>query len=625
MNQTTVDAPVNPSRRQIFRKLAQAGDPDAPHRAAWQRVTEVGAGAGNVLWAGWANDAHVVVVGDEGTILHFDGTADAKGGMWHSMNSPTRLPLHAIWGRHHTELHAVGWMGTVLNFDGTQWHHRRGAVLDPETSGYANCPENSPLFALTGDASGRAWAVGDAGMILALDNNEWQVQPGPTRANLRGIAQTPGGQLFAVGGDGTVITSAGNGQWTCLDCPVAAGFTSVLALSDNELLLAGGRYFVEAGGFRGELIRWHDGLFTPVDIAHDMPRIRALRAYKNGVLIAADMGHLYYLEGNRLDQLRTDTRHDLMDIVPLHGGEALVVGDFSTIMTATDDFLTRLVGNKPKASQASEWQPMDSGTQHNLWGLRSGTDGTVYACGDAGTVLRYHDQQWQALPTISEASVHCLWDAGDGGLYAGGSMGQIFRYDGKDWQLAFDLYLDITILAMWGSGPDSIYAVGDEGLILHWNGTSWQRMISGTKSALYGIWGYDDAHILAIGDFGLILRWNGENWAEFYAGTDNFLFDVWGDALDNIFIVGLSGTLAHFNGERWNLTPVRARDDLMAIDGQAGGLLFAVGAQGSILRYDGQQWQPESTPVQASLRAVHVCKNGDVFAVGNNGVILKRF
>lgn len=626
MTSTAVDAPASPARRNMFRKLAQAGDPHAPHRTVWRRVTGTGAAEGDVLWAGWAGERDVFVVGDEGTILHFDGMADAGGGMWHAMASPTRLPLHAVWGRNRDELHAVGWMGTVLSFDGTQWHHQRGGVIDPETSSYANCPENSPLFALTGDDSGRAWAVGDGGMVIALDGGEWQEQTSPTHANLRAIARTPGGRLFAAGGDGTVITSIGDGQWDRLDCPVAAGFTSILALSDDELLLAGGRYFVDAGGFRGELVRWKNGQFTVIDSARDMPRIRALRAYRNGILIAADQGHLYYLDGERFDQLRTDSRHDLMDIVTLHGGEALVVGDFSTIMAAADDFITALVAKEPDTPPTADWEVMESGTHHNLWGLCAAPDGVLYACGDAGTVLQHRDGRWQALPVVAagEASIHCLWHAGKGGLYAGGSMGQIYRFDGTSWELVFDLYLDVTILRMWGDGPNSIFAVGDEGLILHWDGVRWKRMISGTKSALYSVWGYDSKHVLAIGDFGLVLRWNGENWAEFYAGTENFLFDVWGDALDNIFIVGLSGTLVHFDGGRWNLTPARARDDLMAIDGRPGVMPFVVGSQGHILHYDGQQWQPETVPVQASLRAVRVCENGDVFAAGNNGVILRR-
>ena len=417
----------------------------------------------------------------------------------------------------------------------------------------------------------------------------------------------------------------GDGHWELLDCPVAAGFQTVLALSDDELLLAGGRYFVDAGGFRGELVRWHKGTFGTVEVDKAMPRLRSLRAYKTGVLIAGDQGHLYYRQGNHIDQLRVDSRHDLMDAIALPGGEALVVGDFSTLMTAAPDFVKALAPNASDAAAPTDWQVMDAGTKHNLWGLKAAHDGlSLYACGDAGTVLHCRNQQWHALPAVSEAAVHCLWDAGDGGLYAGGQMGQIFRYHQGAWTLAYDLFLDVTILDIWGSSPDSIYAVGDEGLVLHWNGVDWQRMVSGTKSALYSIWGFDDTHILAVGDFGLVLRWNGENWAEFYAGTENFLFDIWGDALDNIFIVGLSGTLVHFDGQRWNLTPTRARDDLMAVDGLPGHPPFAVGTQGNILRFDGNQWQPEASPTTAGLRAVCVCPDGSVYAAGSQGNVLKR-
>lgn len=625
MNTQTTNEPTNPARRGLFRKIAQAGDPNAPQNAVWHRVTEIAAGEGDVLWSGWAEDHEIFVVGDEGVILHFDGTSDLDGGMWHSMPSPTQLPLHAIWGRNRNELHAVGWMGTILSFDGKEWQHQQGGVINSETEGYESSAENFPLFAITGAEDGRAWAVGDNGAIVAFDGKQWQAEKSPTSINLRGITRTSNGQLFAVGGEGTVITSSGDGQWKKLDCPFNSGFISVLAISDDELLLVGGRYFVEAGGFRGEIVRWHNGKFSTVDTIKDIPRLRSLSAYKEGVLIAADQGHLFYLRGDRLSQLRTDTRHDLMDIVPLHSGEALAIGDFSTIMTAAANFAEALAPKKSSTPQQLDWEMVESHTHHNLWGLHAASDGKVYACGDAGTVLEYKDQQWQTLPPITEASsVHCLWDDGEGSLYAGCSFGQIYHYDGKKWELAYDLHLDLTILDFWASGPNSIYAVGDEGLVLHWNGMMWRRLISGTKSALYSVWGYDDKHLLAVGDFGLVLRWNGENWAEFYAGTENFLFDIWGDALDNIFIVGLSGTLVRFDGKRWNLTPSRARDDLLAIDGLPGKQPYAVGTHGRILQFDGEHWQPEAVPSNASLRAVCVLENGTVFAAGNKGAIMKR-
>nr|WP_298413750.1 hypothetical protein [uncultured Halomonas sp.] len=629
---TTGTAP-DPERRRLFRNLLGGGDPEAPHQAPWHRVPEVGAGDGDVLWSGWASESEVFVVGDEGMVLHFDGTSADDGSLWHRMETPVRLPLHAIWGNDRSRLYAVGWMGTILHFDGHQWHLQRGGIIDERTERFAACEENTPLFAITGDETGRAWAVGDDGMILAFDGETWQREASHTTINLRGITRTPNGQLYAVGGEGTVLTSNGDGQWRQMECPFGSGFMTVLALGDDELLMAGGRYFIDQNGFRGELVRWRAGSFENVQVDKPMPRLRSLKTYKEGVLIVGDQGHLYYLKGSRLDQLQSNNRHDLMDIVPLSTEEALAVGDFGTIMTAAADFTQALAPVvDPNAEQAVDWQAMDSGTNHQLWGLWASPNGMIHACGEGGTVLRHvsegHDDDsknsWETLPAPSELSVHCVWDAGQGGLYAGGQMGQIFRFDGEQWDKHYDLHLDITILAMWGTGPNSIYAVGDEGLILHWDGLGWQRMTSGTKSALYNIWGMDDEHILAVGDFGLILRWNGDNWAEFHAGTENFLYDVWGDSLSNIFIIGLSGTLGHFDGTRWVLTPARARDDLLAIDGSSSVGPYVVGTGGNILRHEAGEWHPENSGTTSGLRAVRVSPQGDVYAAGDKGTILKR-
>src|SRR5690606_10809174 len=84
MNQVSADAPVNPARRQLFRRVATAGDPSAPHRAAWKQVIGINADDGLVLWSGWAQGSDVVIVGDEGTILHFNADTPT-GGTWQQM------------------------------------------------------------------------------------------------------------------------------------------------------------------------------------------------------------------------------------------------------------------------------------------------------------------------------------------------------------------------------------------------------------------------------------------------------------------------------------------------------------------------------------------------------------
>lgn len=612
----------SPARRNFFRQLLATDADQSPNRAPWRRVPEVSAGDGDVLWSGWTGDGELFVVGDEGMVQRYTGSTDANSEQWQAMTVPTRLPLHGIWGPSADNLFAVGWMGALLHFDGTQWQLLRGGVIDDQGGRFAACEENTPLFAIDGNDQGQAWAVGDDGIILHFDGTDWQREASPTQVNLRAVTCAADNTVYAAGGEGTVLKRDATGQWTNLDCPLSSGFHAVLVMDDGTLLLAGGRYFVDQGGFRGELVRYQNGVFQALNFSDPMPRLRALKSYKGGVLIVGDQGHLYYLHDLRLDKLESNSRHDLMDIVVLSTGEALVVGDFGTIMTAAEDF-TQALAPPPLAPDASPWELMTVPSTRQLWGFTEGPDGTCYACGEAGTVLRLQGDTWEALPAPSDLAVHCVWDSG-AGLYAAGQQGQIYRFDGAQWALQFDLHLDVTILAMWGSRADSIYAVGDEGLVLHFDGLRWQRMPSGTQSALYSLWGWDNDRLLAPGDFGLVLRYNGKEWAEFNVGTENFLYGVWGDSLDSIYAVGLSGTLAHFNGQRWQLMATRLREDLLAISGSAAAGAYAVGTRGCVLRLEDGQWLPEPSGTDVGLRAVCATRCGKVYAVGDRGTVLCR-
>src|SRR5690606_24655884 len=116
------------SRRQFFSKIL-ATDTQAPNRAAWRRVPEVGAGDGDVLWSGTVIENSLMVVGDEGMVIRYNA-ADSEGPLWQHMEIPTRLPLHGIWGQSLDNIFAVGWMGCILHFDGEQWRSLRGGVVE---------------------------------------------------------------------------------------------------------------------------------------------------------------------------------------------------------------------------------------------------------------------------------------------------------------------------------------------------------------------------------------------------------------------------------------------------------------------------------------------------------------
>lgn len=609
-----MNAPKGPGRRALLR--GDFGDEPQP-RGAWAPVPGIAAGAGDVFWCGWADEDGVIVAGDDGAIFAFDGHD------WTRLSSPVPVPIHAIWGTDRAHLHAVGWMGLVLAFDGVAWTQMRGCVVRGD--GKYSCDiENTPLFDLAGGPDGQAWAVGDRGTILHFDGAVWRDEVSGTRAHLRCVARMPDGSLVAAGNDGTVLTRAPDGGWCALDCTTPSSFASALPLGPDGVLLAGGRYFARAGGFRGELVLYRNGTFERIFEAERFSRFRALSATSDGILAVGDAGQIHRIADGEIRKLDSATGHDLLGVVTLTSGEAIAVGDFGTVLAADPDTLSARAAPHVADASPSRWEAMESGTDRQLWGLwRDPRDRILYACGEEGTVLVEDRGRWERLPPPGNLGLHALARSADGRLTAAGQLGEIHAFDGAAWHKEYDLLMDVTILSLWSDASGRMVAAGDEGLVLQRSESGWQRAPSGTKSALYGLWGLDADHILAVGDFGLVLRWNGTRWDSFNAGTEHFLFDVWGRGLDDICAVGLSGTICRFDGARWRIIPARARKDLLAVTGTET-TIAAVGAGGVAVVHDGRRWSLDPTGTDAGLRAVVATEDGGFCAAGDGGRILMR-
>ncbi len=609
-------APQQTSRRNFFRgnfsNTSEVSD-------GWQLINDLAAGSGDVFWGGWADDLGVFVAGDDGAIFHFDGSD------WARQPVEALAPIHALWGRSREDLWAVGWMGLVLHHDGRDWKQVRGCVTNADGK-YSTDPINEPLFAVTGQPDGRAWAVGDRGTILHFDGQAWRAETSGTRAHLRCAVRLQDGRVLAAGGDGTVLIRSDKDAWERLTCPVHSNFVDALPLEDGTVLLVGGRYFVDANGFRGDLVLWDGENFQKLFADQTFSRFRAVSKYKDGALLVGDAGQMHVLRNGRVDRIDSGTTHDLLGLINLPTKEVIAVGDFGTVIAANATALENYAPYVASTEGAPLWEAEQSGTDRQLWGLwHDQAKEELFACGEEGTVLVRDRGQWETLPPVNDLGIHALNRAPDGGLLAAGQMGEIHHFDGTNWRKAFDLHMDITILSIWSDGATYI-AAGDEGLILgkEPNAPDWTRMASGTKSALYGLWGLDDQHLLAVGDFGLVQRWNGQRWDEFNAGTEYFLFDVWGRGLDDIYVVGLSGTIGHFDGQRWRITPARARADLLAVTGDPEQVI-AVGAAGTVYRHDGRVWIPESSGTHAGLRSVATMPDGGFAAAGDRGTILVRY
>src|SRR5207302_458891 len=70
----------------------------------------------NVLHDIWGTSAtDVFAVGENGTILHFDGLA------WSTMPSGSTANLASVWGASSTEVYASAGSNTILRYNGASW------------------------------------------------------------------------------------------------------------------------------------------------------------------------------------------------------------------------------------------------------------------------------------------------------------------------------------------------------------------------------------------------------------------------------------------------------------------------------------------------------------------------
>lgn len=216
----------------------------------------------------------------------------------------------------------------------------------------------------------------------------------------------------------------------------------------------------------------------------------------------------------------------------------------------------------------SAWTRIATGLDRvDLWWTFGFADGTVYASGSAGTILRYKDGQVTSMPTPGAGTsviVFGLWGAAPndmwavGGISGGGGSGFVWHYDGTAWTARADLPADVptehTVFKVNGRSSTDVWMVGSGGLCLHWNGTALERSTVNTDGSLISVAAMDDRMIAVGGNFDGVLYENADNsaqgWQSALAAGGPVLSGVAGRGKD-AYAVGRSGTVLHRGSNGW--------------------------------------------------------------------------
>ena len=176
-----------------------------------------------------------LAVGLNGTALHYDTAAG-----WQVDPTPPRarhLGLFGVAFAGPSSAFAVGQEGMILHWDGSAWSE------DPQSVSVTTSTLNAVAFG----ADGQGWAVGGNGTVLHYDGNSWspeQVDAADVGKSITSVA-VAGQDVFAVVG-GNLIERSPDGQWQRVSPaslpspqPPQGSLKLVSGLPDGGLVVAG--------------------------------------------------------------------------------------------------------------------------------------------------------------------------------------------------------------------------------------------------------------------------------------------------------------------------------------------------------------------------------------------------
>lgn len=243
----------------------------------------------------------------------------------------------------------------------------------------------------------------------------------------------------------------------------------------------------------------------------------------------------------------TGTTEHLQGIWIAPDGSAFAVGEEGTIL--------RFNG--------SSWSAMDSGTTNVLRDIWGSSSTAVAASGDE-TVLFYDGDSWtEILSDNSGASYRSVWTPATGeAIFV--SKADIFpfvvRYDRSSEEWGPDIELDALALSFCGTSSDVTMVLENGDLVHLDNNLNLTTLYNNPNASLYlqDAWlnpnNCNEAFGVFIAD---IYHFDGSSWTNMNANIPNtFFFGISGSSSDDVYAVGIGGAgvgvIWHYDGVSWS-------------------------------------------------------------------------
>jgi hypothetical protein len=212
-----------------------------------------------LVWVyGFAPD-DVWAVGQDGAVVHWDGAS------WTVFDAGTTRDLWGVWGGASNDIWIVGGEVTgawplILHYDGTAFTE---VALAPEQ----NLHGGVALFKVWGIGS-RTFAVGDLGLIVSWDGTQWVEQFGGALANddFVSLWGTSEDHIVAVGGRGNGRLATFDGSAWTTQMPSGLTGLNAVYMTDPDTAIVGGIYGYTGTFDPGTSALEADAVVSPYDI-----------------------------------------------------------------------------------------------------------------------------------------------------------------------------------------------------------------------------------------------------------------------------------------------------------------------------------------------------------------------
>lgn len=548
---------------------------------------------GNTLRAIWGSAANDVwAVGDNGTILHYDGMtwinvdvgekidlysicATDKDNIWIVSGSGSVLEYrkgkwepaktvrsgYELWSCHavnNNNVFATSSDSVVNRFNGSTWsvaasslfaeragvsalwinqkyegwlfdRGGRGATLKDDKWTATGASLGFPVYAMAGWQDSPLWAVGGGASMWSVD--KWQATALPQGSGqLRAVWPLSANAAWAVGTEGTILAWNGS-AWKKVPNPSKLGLNGVWGSSESD---------VWAVGDRGTLLHWDGSRWSSLwhDHANGNNLNKIWGSSPADVRAVGDKGTVLRWDGQQVQPEATESITDLTAIAGSSATDVWIAG--------IAGFVAQREGNRWKAianSGGADIYSIFLDAPQNGW---FGGEGRI--CSIRGGLISSI-----GCPRLepSAGSVQAIWSA-LGTTWAGGYG--LFSLSGGTWQPVVlpMMFPSLRITGGWFDGMDTMWMSSDNtsaaGVVTFNRAGVWSVSLENKTGAYYcsSIWGRSARDIWAACRSGAQLsHFNGATWRPIATPlTRGIIRSLWGSG-ESMWAAGDAGVLFH--------------------------------------------------------------------------------